>query len=190
MAWLLSLAASRAGATVLVVMALLEATVFPGPTEAVLIALTLARRERAWWYASLATAASVTGGVIGYHLGATLFDDVARPLLASYDMLDQVDTLSRVFRENALLALVSSGYTPIPYMLYTMMAGAFGLSLPMFIVGSMIGRALKFVPIAAVAYVFGPAVHRMLRRVGWWGLAAVVVVVVVYLLLRGAGAPG
>ena len=101
MAWLLSLAASPAGATLLVAMALLEATVFPGPTEAVLIALTLARRERAWWYASLATGASVVGGVIGYHLGASLFDDVARPLLASYDMLDQVDTIARVFRNNA-----------------------------------------------------------------------------------------
>ncbi|GLC28220.1 hypothetical protein rosag_47330 [Roseisolibacter agri] len=62
-------------------MALLEATVFPAPTEGLLVALVLARRERAWWLGGLATTASVGGGLLGYYLSGALFTEVARPLL-------------------------------------------------------------------------------------------------------------
>ena len=184
LARLLALADRPAGVVVLVVLALLEATVFPGPTEAMLLALTLGRPKRAWWFAGIATAASVVGGVIGYQLGATLFAEVVRPVLATYGFTDQVDAVQRVYRDNMLLALVTSGYTPIPYMLYTTMAGASSLPLVPFIAGSFVGRALKYVPIAALAYLFGPAVHRVLRRFG--GIAAVVVVlaIVAWVLLR------
>lgn len=185
--WLLGLADRPAGAAVLAILAVVEATVFPGPTEAMLIALTLARPRRAWWFAALATGASVVGGVVGYQFGATLFDEVARPLLDSYDLLDQADVAQRLYRDNALLALVTSGYTPIPYMLYTMTAGAAGQPLPSFVAGSLLGRALKYVPIAALAYAFGPAVHRILRRFGGVALALVVAAVLLLIYLRCSG---
>ena len=188
--WLLSLADRRAGAAALVILAVVEATVFPGPTEAMLVALTLARPRRAWWFAALATGASVVGGIVGYHLGATLFDEVARPLLDSYDLLGQADVAQRLYRENALLALVTSGYTPIPYMLYTMTAGASGQPLLSFVVGSLVGRALKYAPIAALAYYFDPAVHRVLRRFGRVALTAVVAVMVLLMAGRCAGLLG
>ena len=181
---LMTLADRPAGTAVLVLLALLEATVFPGPTEAMLVALTLGRRRRAWWFAGIATAASVVGGVIGYHLGATLFEEVARPVLETYGFTGHVDAVQRVYRENMMLALVTSGYTPIPYMLYTMMAGAAELPIGPFIAGSFTGRALKYVPIAALAYVFGPAVHRVLRRYGRVALIVFVGAVLAYVLLR------
>jgi membrane protein YqaA with SNARE-associated domain len=181
---LIALADRPAGPVVLALFALLEGTVFPAPTEAMLIALTLARPRRAWWLAVLATGSSVVGGVIAYQLGAHFYVTVARPLLASYDLLGQVDAVARVYRENAGLALVSSGYTPIPYMLYTMLAGASELSLATFVLGSLAGRALKYAPLAALAYVFGPAVQRVLARVGWVAVMVVVAVVLLVLLVR------
>lgn len=184
LARLLALADRPAGAVVLVVLALLEATVFPGPTEAMLLALTLGRPKRAWWFAAIATAASVVGGIIGYQLGATLFAEVARPALEAYGFTGQVDAVQRVYRDNMLLALVTSGYTPIPYMLYTTMAGASELPLAPFIAGSFVGRALKYVPIAALAYVFGPAVHRVLRRYGRVVAVVAALAIVAWLLLR------
>ena len=181
---LLALADRPAGAAVLVVLALLEATIFPGPTEAMLLALTLGRPRRAWWFAGIATAASVVGGVIGYQLGATLFQEVAHPVLATYGFAGQMGAVQRVYRANLMLALVTSGYTPIPYMLYTTMAGASALPVVPFIAGSLAGRALKYVPIAALAYVFGPAVHRVLRRYGGMAAVAVVVALLAWVLLR------
>ena len=181
---LLGWADRPAGVGVLAVLALLEATVFPGPTEAMLVALTLARRRRAWLFAAVATAASAVGGVVGYQLGAAYFETVTRPLLASYDLLGHLDTVARVYRDNALLALATSGYTPVPYMLYTSVAGATDQPLLPFVGGSVVGRALKYVPIVALAYAFGPAVHRMLGRLGWAAGVLVAVALAVALLLR------
>ena len=185
LARLTALADRPAGLLILVVLALLEATVFPGPTEAMLIALTLGRPRRAWWFAGIATLASAVGGVIGYHLGAMLFEEVAHPVLAAYGFTAHAETVQRVYRDNMMLALVTSGYTPIPYMLYTMTAGAASLPLGSFIAGSIVGRTLKYVPIAALAFVFGPAVHRALRRYGRVTVIVVVVAFLAYLLLRG-----
>ena len=178
--WLLTLADRRAGAAALVILAVVEATVFPGPTEAMLVALTLARPRRAWWFAALATGASVAGGIVGYHLGATVFGEVVQPLLDTYGLRGHAAVAQQLYRENAFIALATSGYTPIPYMLYTMMAGASGQPLWTFVLGSLAGRALKYAPIAALAYVFGPAVHRVLRR---FGRVALVLVIAAMVLL-------
>ena len=174
---LIALADRPLGAAILVVLALLEATIFPGPTEAMLIALTLGRRERVLWFTGLATAASVIGGVAGYYLGATVFSDFVRPLLESYGLTRYIDAVGRAYADNMLLALGTSGYTPIPYMLYTALAGDARLPLPTFVLGAFLGRALKYLPIAALAYLLGPRVHWVLRRYG-----AIVAVVIVALI--------
>ena len=157
-----------AGPAVLVLFALLEATVFPGPTEALLVVLTLGKRERAWRLAAIATVASLVGGLIGYALGGNLYDAVARPLLDHYGMLRYADRVTDAYRGNAFIALATSGYTPVPYLLYTMLAGAADIDLTQFLAGSAVGRTLKYLPIAAAAYVFGHAAHAVLRRVGTW----------------------
>ena len=181
---ILTLADRPMGIVVLVMLALLEATIFPGPTEAMLIALTLGRRKRAWWFAGIATAASAVGGVIGYKLGATFFPEVARPLLEAYGLTPHVEAVQRVYADNMMIALVTSGYTPIPYMLYTIMAGAASLPLVPFIAGSLVGRAIKYFPIAALAYLFGPTVHRLLSRYGRASVLVIVAALLAYLLLR------
>ncbi|MEO5590065.1 MAG: VTT domain-containing protein [Gemmatimonadaceae bacterium] len=180
---LTALANQPVGAVILVVLALLEATVFPGPTEAMLVALTLGRRERVVWFAGLAIVASVIGGIGGYFLGAVVFNDIVRPLLDSYGIARHMDAVARVYTSNMLLALTTSGYTPIPYMLYTSMAGAAHLPLGTFIAGSLIGRALKYVPMALIAYFLGPRAQRFLRRFGIVGLVVVIAIIITWTLL-------
>ena len=170
---LVRLAAGRWGVFILAVFALLEATIVPAPTEAMLIALILANPRRAGLLAAVATGASVTGGLIGYGLGSAFFATLVEPLLDSYGLLSRLDFVQRVYLENYMLALLTSGYTPVPYMLYTAMAGAAALPLPGFIAGSLIGRALKYLPIALLARLFGPAVRQILGRYGWIPVAAV-----------------
>lgn len=182
--WLLDRADRPGGVLLLVALALLEATVFPAPTEAMLLALAIARPRRAWWLGILAAVASATGGVIAYHFGLFLYDEVARPVLALRGLLDQLDALARMYRGNALLALASSGYTPIPYMLYTMAAGALGVPLDTFVAGSLVGRLLKYAPLAAVAYFLGPAARRLIEQYASWVAAAVVILLALLLYLR------
>lgn len=180
---LLALADRPAGTWILVGLALAEATVFPAPTEAMLIALTLGRPRRVIWFTAVGTVASATGGVAGYYLGAEAFETVVQPLLDAYRLTPHMQTLARLYGDNMLLALTTSGYTPVPYMLYTAMAGAARLPLHTFVVGSVLGRALKYAPIAAVAYFAGPAVHRLLRRYGLIAAGLVAVVILGVLLL-------
>jgi len=170
---------------VLVLLAVLEATIFPAPTEALVIALTLAQRRRAWLFALLATLGSVAGGLLGYAAGHALFDEIARPLLDRAGLLGELDALGRLYARNVWLALLSSGYTPIPYMLYTFAGGAFDIPLGPFVIGSLVGRGLKYAPLALLTYLFGPSVRRILERYTLPVAIAVVVLVALALLLRG-----
>ena len=184
--WMLAWGDRPSGAWVLVVLTLLEATFFPAPTEAMLLALCISRPRRAWWFAGLAAVGSAAGGVIAYYLGAAMFAQIGEPLLAWLGFSEYLPDVADGYRDNAWLALVTSAYTPIPYMLYTMAAGAFAVPLGVFVVASVIGRALKYAPIAVAGAIFGPSVRRLLLRyAGWAGMliTAVLVTLVVWRML-------
>ena len=177
--WVLGWADRPSGPAVLVLLAVLEATVFPAPTEAMLIALALGRPRRAWWLGALAAGGSVAGGLAGYWMGAVFFERFGQSLLASYGLLEHLDAVVSVYRENVFLALATSGYTPIPYLLFTMTGGAFEIPLLTFVTGSLVGRSLKYLPLVVLVYFFGPRVRRILDR-----YAASVAAVLVAVLIR------
>lgn len=178
--WLLSWGDRRSAPVILVLLTILEATIFPAPTEAMLLAMCISRPKRAWTFGLLAAMGSLCGGIAGYFLGATLYPEFGQPLLSTLGLERYVGAVSDAYRENLWLALSSSGYTPIPYMVYTMLGGAFALPVHSFAMASFVGRALKYLPIAILTVFFGAAVHRVLERhAAWAGLA-------VALLLLGA----
>jgi membrane protein YqaA with SNARE-associated domain len=179
-------AAHPAGPALLFVFAVVEGCLFPAPTEALYAALALARPRRAWALAGLAAAGSVVGGVVGWTFGAALFDRVGRPVLGSYGLLQRVDAVAALYRDNAALALVTSGYTPVPYVLYGIVAGSAGIPLGTFVVFSAIGRGLKYAVLGLLASVAGPPIRRWLirSRVRLAAAAAVVLAVTAFLLLR------
>ena len=92
--------------------------------------------------------------------------------------------MANLYRENVLLALASSGYTPIPYMLYTMTAGALDVPVGQFVFGSVLGRGLKYGPITALAYVLGPAARRVLGRYAGWIAVALALAAALRFVLR------
>ena len=172
------------GPLVLALMAILEACLFPAPTEAMFIALALGRPRRSWLFAGVASVASVLGGVTGYYVGAILFDEVARPILSWYGLTDEMAAVARVYRENVFIALATSGYTPIPYMLYAIGAGALAVPLAPFVAGSLVGRSIKYLVLGVVTFYLGPAVRRFLDRHAGWiiGLLGLLLVLALILL--------
>lgn len=157
---------------------------FPAPTEAMLLALSISRPERAWLFAGVAALGSASGGVIGYQLGATLYDEFGERVVAGLGLTAQIPAVEGAYRESAWLALATSGYTPIPYMLYTMAAGAFALPLHTFVLASLVGRSLKYLPIAILAWAFGPAVRSLLERYAAWAGAAVTLLLLAAVIWR------
>lgn len=158
---------------VLLALTLLEATIFPAATEAMLLALCVSQPRRTPWFGLIAALGSLAGGILGYYLGAFTFPGFGEPVLRVLGLADSLPAVIAAYRDNAWLALVTSGYTPIPYMLYTMAAGVASIPIETFAAGSFLGRALKYLPIALLAWVFGPAVHRVAARYAGWAVVVV-----------------
>jgi membrane protein YqaA with SNARE-associated domain len=175
-----------AGGALLFLFAVVEGCLFPAPTEALYAALALARPRRAWALAGVAAAGSVVGGMIGWTFGAALFEHVGRPVLASYGLLERVDAVAALYRDKAVLALVTSGYTPVPYVLYGIVAGSAGIPLGTFVLFSAIGRGIKYAILALLASVAGPPIRSwLIRSRTRLAIAAVMAIVVgVFLLVR------
>lgn len=164
------------GPALLVLFSALEACLFPAPTEALMVALALARPGRSWRLAALAVLGSLAGALIGYGIG--------RYGLAALDWAggdaaspQHLETLGRAYRGGAFWLLATSGFTPIPYFLYTIAAGVYRVPLLPFLAGALTGRALKYLFLGSLTYSLGPLLHRLLARPRLLAAAACVLVV-------------
>ena len=122
----------------------------------------MARKDRWIYYASLTTITSVLGGVVGYFVGMFLFDVVGVPIIKLYALEAQIEKVGTLFAQNAFLAIFISAFTPIPYKAFTLSAGFFSISFPVFIIASLIGRALRFFGVAFLAQKFGQALGNLI----------------------------
>ena len=112
-----------------------ESSFFPIPPDVMLAPMTLARPERGWRLAMLTTVASVAGGLLGYLIGWLAIDAVT-PWLVSLGYLDVYERARSWFDEWGVWAIFVAGFTPIPYKIFTIAAGALTMFLPGFVIGS------------------------------------------------------
>ena len=168
-----------AGPALLFGFAVLEGTLFPAPTEALFLALALGRPRRVGWLLAVAVAGSVGGGTLGYFLGAAFFESVGRPLLEWSGGLAQLDAVGRLYRDHLFITLATSGYTPIPYLVYTMAAGVFRIPLIPFLGYSLVGRGVKYLVLTIVALGLAGSIRALPSR----GTSRVVVALIVLFLL-------
>jgi membrane protein YqaA with SNARE-associated domain len=178
--WTMSLAARTGAAWALAIVAFIESSVFPIPPDVLQIPMVLARRDRAWAYAAIATVASVLGGVAGYLIGWLVFDTVGRPLLDFYGYGAKFDDFAARYNDWGAWIVFIAGVTPFPYKVITIASGATGLPMPVFMVASVAARGLRFFVVSALLYWFGPPIRAFIER--YLGLLAIVFVV---LLLGG-----
>jgi len=142
--WTLSWADHPQAQIALFLIAVIEASVFPIPPDILLIALALGKPELGMRLAFLATAGSVLGACIGYIIGMMLFVSIAQPLLEFYGAMEQFNHVQNLFREYGLWVVLIAGFSPIPFKVVTIAAGAFGLSFPGFIAATCISRGARF----------------------------------------------
>lgn len=162
-----------------------ESSFFPIPPDVMLAPMVLARPERAWSLAGLTTVASVVGGVIGYLLGMFAFQ-LVEPLLHRFGYWDTYLLARQWFGEWGFwVILFIGGFSPVPYKIFTITAGAVAMAVLPFVVGSLIGRGMRFFLVAALMRWGGtrvePYLRRYVDRIGW---ATVAAVILLYLFLR------
>jgi membrane protein YqaA with SNARE-associated domain len=153
-----------------------------------LIPMALARPERAYVMAAWCTVASVAGGLVGYAIGALLYDSVGAWLMQLYGYTDKVESFRAAYAEWGAWIILLKGLTPIPYKIVTITSGFAGYNLALFIVFSIIARAGRFFMLAFLLHRYGEHAREIIeKRLGLWvtlGAAVVVIglVAAVYLI--------
>jgi membrane protein YqaA with SNARE-associated domain len=166
--WTMRLAAHRHANWALAGVSFAESSFFPIPPDIILIPMVLARRAQAWLIALNCTVTSVVGGVFGYAIGFFLFDAVGAPLLEFYGLNDRFAQFSEDYNEWGAWIVFIAGLTPIPYKLITISSGVTALSLPIFIIASILARGLRFFIVAGLLWWFGEPIRDFIERYLQW----------------------
>lgn len=173
--WTMRLAAHRHANWALAGVSFAESSFFPIPPDIVLIPMVLAQRAKAWLIALNCTVTSVIGGMAGYAIGYFLFDAVGQPLLDFYGLNEKFADFSVNYNEWGAWIVFIAGITPIPYKLITISSGVTALSLPVFIVASILARGLRFFIVAGLLWWFGEPIRLFIERYLPWLFALFVV---------------
>ena len=162
--WTLSLAEHKYALWALAFVAFIESSVFPIPPDILLIPLIIARPNKAFLIAGIATVSSVLGGLLGYYIGYGAFETIGRPVLEFYGKDAYFDEFAVRYNEYGAWAVLTAGVTPFPYKVITILSGATQLSLPVFILSSIVARALRFFLVAALLYKFGAPIKDFIEK--------------------------
>jgi len=154
-----------------------ESSFFPIPPDVMLAPMALANPKRWWWLALLTTLTSVAGGVAGYLIGYFALDAIL-PWLQESRYWPAYQTAVDWFGKWGFWAVFVAGFSPIPYKVFTIAAGALSMALLPFVLASVIGRGLRFFLVAGLMAWGGAkmeeALHRYIDRLGWATVALVV----------------
>ncbi len=134
-----------------------------------LIPMSLARPQRAWLYAAVCTGASVLGGILGYAIGALLYDSVGHWLIQLYGYGDKVEAFRAGYAEYGAWIILLKGLTPIPYKLVTITSGFANYNIWLFVALSVIARGGRFFIVAILLNRYGEWIRiRIEKHLGLW----------------------
>jgi len=178
--WVLHWADTPYGVPALFLLAFVESSFFPIPPDILLMALALSRQKKSFYFAAVATIGSVSGGMLGYLIGLKLMEAIGYPILEFYGFMDQFDSIADIYRRYSGWAVGIAGFTPIPYKVFTIAAGACTISFSIFVIASIVGRAGRFFLVAGIFYFFGARVRTIIET--YFNILSIVFVV---LLIAG-----
>lgn len=185
--WVLSWADTPYGEPVLFLNAFAESSFFPVPPDALLIALALSKPKRSFRYALVSSIGSVLGGAFGYLIGLLLLDSVGMPILKAYGLMDKYNHVSALYNQYNALAVGLAGFTPLPYKLFTIAAGACKINFLVFIIASFVSRSARFFFVSALLYFFGEKARDFIDKYfNWLALAFGILLVGGFIVLKFA----
>ncbi len=160
----MALAGHRHALWVLAVVAFAESSVFPIPPDILIIPMVLAARGQAWRIAAVATLASVLGGLLGYAIGAGLYDSLGRPILEFYGQIGRFEAFQDKYNEWGAWIVAGAGLTPFPYKVITIASGVTGLDLGVFTTASALSRGARFALEVGLLWWLGPPIRVFIER--------------------------
>ena len=164
--WVLHWAETPYGIWALFLLSLAESAVFPIPPDPLLMALCLGAPKKSLRFAAVCTVASVVGGLGGYAIGAGLWElwgDFFYAWVPGVDP-EAFASVQALYNRYDFWAVFLAGLTPIPYKVFTLSAGIFGVNLAIFAIASVTSRGLRFFVVAGLIFLYGPPIARFIDR--------------------------
>jgi len=160
--WTLSLAEHRRAPVALGAVSFAESSFFPIPPDVILLPMALAKPQRALFYAAICTLTSVAGGILGYFIGAFLWDPWVQNIFVSLGWGGHIATIKAAYAQWGWAFILIKGLTPIPYKIVTILSGALDYNFALFVILSLITRGARFFLIAGLMNKFAePIKHKM-----------------------------
>jgi membrane protein YqaA with SNARE-associated domain len=182
--WCIAAADKPYAVWILGIVSFAESSFFPVPPDAMLIPMAMAQPKKAWQFALVCTITSVAGGVLGYAIGALLYDSIGGWIIKLYGYGDKVEAFRAAYAEYGAWIILLKGFTPIPYKLVTITSGFAAYSLPLFILFSAITRGARFFLLAFLLNRYGPAAREIIeKRLGFWVTIALIGLVLGFIVV-------
>ena len=171
--WVLHWAETKYGVPALFLLALAESSFFPIPPDVLLIPLALGARSKALRFALVCSVASIAGGMVGYGIGYFSWWNGAGAYSAvAIFFFNHIPGFSEQVFLNIqekyeiynFLIVFTAGFTPIPFKIITISAGAFSVNFPMFLLASTISRSVRFFLVAMLIRQFGEPITAFIDK--------------------------
>jgi membrane protein YqaA with SNARE-associated domain len=173
--WVLSWTDTPYASPALFGLAFAESSFFPVPPDVLLIALSISKPRRSFFYAALCSLGSLIGGMFGYYIGFQLFNLVGERILRFYGVMNEYYRIKQLYDTYNAWAVGIAGFTPIPYKVFTIAAGAFKISFIIFLCASAVSRSARFFIVSGLIYRFGPKIRDFIER--YFNLLTIVFVI-------------
>lgn len=191
--WVLSLSARKSAEIWLAVIAVIESSFFLIPADVLFLPMALARPQKAYRLALIATAASVMGGILGYFIGMFLFEALAKPVLSAFGELQKFEQLkSCAGNQTLVVLLLTSGLAHIPPIkIVTILAGVVQINFIFFVAACILARGARFFALAWALRRWGEAIkHFIENRLGLIAGLIAAIVIMLYLIIKFLGHTG
>jgi membrane protein YqaA with SNARE-associated domain len=162
--WVLSWAHTPYATPALFVLAFTESSFFPIPPDILIITLAIALPKRGFYYATISSVGSVLGGAFGYLIGLYLMEALGYNIINFYGLTEKYHYIQQLYREYDALAVGVAGFTPIPYKVFTIAAGAFEINFWVFLLASAVSRSARFFLLGGIIYIYGEEIKVFIDR--------------------------
>ena len=162
--WVQHWAKTPYGTWALFILAFCESSFFPVPPDILLIALSVALPKKSFRYALVCSVGSILGGCFGYLIGCHFMVTVGDAIIRFYGLVDNYEYIRQLYVLHDAWAVGIAGFTPIPYKVFTITAGAFRINFVVFLVASTISRSTRFFLVGGLIYIFGPKIQSFIER--------------------------
>ena len=177
--WVLKWSETPYAIPALGVLSFMESSFFPIPPDILLIAIVVAAPSKWFKAAFVCSVTSVLGGMFGYLIGWQFMDVIGIKIVEMYHLQSKFDKIGGLYNEYQAWAVGIAGFTPLPYKVFTIAAGAFKVDFPIFVIASAVSRSARFFIVAVLIYKFGPSVKALIEK--YFNLFSIVFVVLLVL---------